>query len=91
MTFLYSGGKADSANRSISNYAEVSKRTKIVYPDDAAKFYAALKKASKKPVSCMTLDYRSTIIDQNSYRWVRTCYSSVADASGKVIKVLGRT
>lgn len=91
MTFSYSGGRADSANRSISNYAEVSKRTKIVYPDDAAKFYAALKKASKKPVSCMTLDYRSTIIDQNSYRWVRTCYSSVADASGKVIKVLGRT
>ena len=91
MTFSYSGGRADSANRSISNYAEVSKRTKIVYPDDAAKFYAALKKASKKPVSCLTLDYRSTIIDQNSYRWVRTCYSSVADASGKVIKVLGRT
>lgn len=91
MTFSYGGGRADSANRSISNYAEVSKRTKIVYPDDAAKFYAALKKASKKPVSCMTLDYRSTIIDQNSYRWVRTCYSSVADASGKVIKVLGRT
>lgn len=91
MTFSYSGGKADSANRSISNYTEVSKRTKIVYPDDAAKFYAALKKASKKPVSCLTLDYRSTIIDQNSYRWVRTCYSSVADASGKVIKVLGRT
>jgi diguanylate cyclase (GGDEF)-like protein/PAS domain S-box-containing protein len=91
MTFSYSGGRADSANRSISNYAEVSKRTKIVYPDDAAKFYAALKKAGKKPVSCMTLDYRSTIIDQNSYRWVRTCYSSVADASGKVIKVLGRT
>lgn len=91
MTFSYSGGRADSANRSISNYVEVSKRTKIVYPDDAAKFYAALKKAGKKPVSCMTLDYRSTIIDQNSYRWVRTCYSSVADASGKVIKVLGRT
>lgn len=91
MTFSYSGGRADSANRSISNYAEVSKRTKIVYPDDAAKFYAALKKAGKKPVSCMTLDYRSTIIDQNSYRWVRTCYSSVADASGKVIKVLRRT
>lgn len=91
MTFSYSGGRADSANRSISNYAEVSKRTKIVYLDDAAKFYAALKKAGKKPVSCMTLDYRSTIIDQNSYRWVRTCYSSVADASGKVIKVLGRT
>lgn len=91
MTFSYSGGRADSANRSISNYAEVSKRTKIVYPDDAAKFYAALKKAGKKPVSCMTLDYRSTIIDQNSYRWVKTCYSSVADASGKVIKVLGRT
>ena len=91
MTFSYSGGRADSANRSISNYAEVSKRTKIVYPDDAAKFYAALKKAGKKPVSCMTLDYRSTIIDQNSYRWVRTCYSSVADASGKGIKVLGRT
>lgn len=86
MTFSYSGGRADLANRSISNYAEVSKRTKIVYPDDAA-----LKKAGKKPVSCMTLDYRSTIIDQNSYRWVRTCYSSVADASGKVIKVLGRT
>lgn len=91
MTFSYSGGRADLANRSISNYAEVSKRTKIVYPDDAAKFYATLKKAGKKPVSCMTLDYRSTIIDQNSYRWVRTCYSSVADASGKVIKVLGRT
>ena len=91
MTFSYGGGRADSANRSISNYAEVSKRTKIVYPDDAAKFYAALKKASKKPVSCLTLDYRSTIIDQNSYRWVRTCYSSVADAGGKVIKVLGRT
>lgn len=91
MTFSYSGGRADLANRSISNYAEVSKRTKIVYPDDAAKFYAALKKAGKKPVSCMTLDYRSTIIDQNSYRWVRTCYSIVADASGKVIKVLGRT
>lgn len=83
MTFSYSGGRADSANRSISNYAEVSKRTKIVYPDDAAKFYAALKKAGKKPVSCMRLDYRSTIIDQNSYRWVRTCYSSVADASEK--------
>lgn len=47
MTFSYGGGRADSANRSISNYAEVSKRTKIVYPDDAAKFYAALKKASK--------------------------------------------
>lgn len=31
MTFSYSGGRADSANRSISNYAEVSKRTKIVY------------------------------------------------------------
>lgn len=91
MTFSYSGGKADSANRSISNYAEVSKRTKIVYPDDAAKFYAALKKASKKPVSCLTLDYRSTIIDQNSYRWVRTYYSSVADASGKIVRVLGRT
>ena len=91
MTFSYSGGRADSANRSISNYAEVSKRTKIVYPDDAAKFYAALKKAGKKTERCMTLDYRSTIIDQNSYRWVRTCYSSVADASGKVIKVLGRT
>lgn len=91
MTFSYGGGRADSANRSISNYAEVSKRTKIVYPDDATKFYAALKKASKKPVSCLTLDYRSTIIDQNSYRWVRTCYSSVADAGGKVIKVLGRT
>ena len=39
----------------------------------------------------MILDYRSTIIDQNSYRWVRTYYSSVADASGKVVKVLGRT
>ena len=91
MTFSYSGGKSDSADRSISNYTEVSKRTKIVYPEDALKFYKALKGACKEPVSCLILDYRSTIIDQNSYRWVRTYYSSVADASGKVVKVLGRT
>lgn len=91
MTFSYSGGKSDTANRSISNYTEVSKRTKIVYPEDALKFYKALKGACKEPVSCLILDYRSTIIDQNSYRWVRTYYSSVADASGKVVKVLGRT
>lgn len=91
MTFSYSVGKPDSANRSISNYTEVSKRTKIVYPEDALKFYKALKAACKVPVSCLILDYRSTIIDQNSYRWVRTYYSSVADASGKVVKVLGRT
>ena len=91
MTFSYSNGKPDAADRAISNYTEVSKRTKIVYPEDALKFYKALKAACKEPVSCMILDYRSTIIDQNSYRWVRTYYSSVADASGKVVKVLGRT
>lgn len=91
MTFSYSNGKPDAADRAISNYTEVSKRTKIVYPEDALKFYKALKAACKEPVSCMILDYRSTIIDQNSYRWVRTYYSSVADASGKVVKVFGRT
>lgn len=91
MTFSYSKGCNESSNRSISNYTEVSKRTKIVYPEDALKFYKALSFACKKPVSCMILDYRSTIIDQNSYRWVRTYYSSVADAGGKIVKVLGRT
>lgn len=91
MTFSYSKGCNELSNRSISNYTEVSKRTKIVYPEDALKFYKALSSACKEPVSCMILDYRSTIIDQNSYRWVRTYYSSVADASGKVVKVLGRT
>ena len=91
MTFSYSKGTEIAADRSISNYTEVSKRTKIVYPEDALRFYKALKSACKEPVSCMTLDYRSTIIDQNSYRWVRTYYSSVADASGKIVKVLGRT
>lgn len=63
MTFLYSGGKADSANRSISNYAEVSKRTKIVYPDDAAKFYAALKRQAK---ACKLYDARLQIHDNRS-------------------------
>lgn len=91
MTFSYSNGTAEASERSITNYTEVSKRTKIVYPEDALKFYKALKAACKEPVSCQILDYRSTIIDQNSYRWVRTCYSSVADASGHIVKVLGRT
>ena len=94
MTFSYgNGSKSDAASsdRSISNYTEVSKRTQIVYPEDALKFYKALKNACKEPVSCLILDYRSTIIDQNSYRWVRTYYSSIADASGRVVKVLGRT
>lgn len=90
MTFFY-GGMDKSANRSISNYSEASKRTQIVYPADADKFFSALREACVKPVSCEILDYRSTVIDQNNYRWVRTYYSSVADATGRIVKVLGRT
>ena len=90
MTFFY-GGLDKSANRLIINYSEASRRTKIVHPDDAEKFYTALKGACITPVSCEILDYRSTVIDQNTYRWVRTYYSSVADAAGRITKVLGRT
>ena len=90
MTFFY-GSVDKSANRSISNYSEASKRTQIVFPQDADRFFSALYQACKKQVSCEILDYRSTIIDQNNYRWVRTYYSSIADATGKIVKVLGRT
>ena len=90
MTFFY-GGADKSANRSITNYSEASKRTQIVFPQDTERFFSALNQACRRPVSCEILDYRSTIIDQNNYRWVRTYYSSVADATGRIVKVLGRT
>lgn len=90
MSFLYRN-MADNTRqkREILNYRETSRRTVIVHPDDMEKFYKAFYAACRKSMRG-TLDYRTTAIDQSTYRWARTIYSSIADDSGKVIKLIGR-
>lgn len=89
MSFFYRSPDGERVSREIKEYSETSKRTAIVHPDDYAKFTGTLNKACREP-SRGVIEYRTTIIDPNTYRWAKTTYSSVADDSGKIIKVLGR-
>ncbi len=90
MFFWYGGSDSKRNSRVFTNYRQVSKRTQIVHPEDYAAFTEALAEACAKPVSCAALEYRTTIIDQNNYKWARTVYSSVADSTGRIVKVLGK-
>lgn len=90
MTFMYrSKSGQEREKREIKDYLETSKRTVIVHPDDNEVFFSSLLAACKAPTRGM-IDYRTTVLDQSTYRWARTTYSSVADYTGKVVKLLGR-
>ncbi len=90
MKFSYLSTSSSTQSREIKDYRETSKRTAIVHPEDTEMFYSALFKACKTPTKGATLDYRTTVIDQNTYRWARTTYSSIPDETGRIVKVLGR-
>ena len=61
----------------------------IICPDDYDYYIKIMKKALEVP-SKGSADYRTNLHDNSSYKWYRSYYTSVADKSGKVVRLIAR-
>ncbi len=88
-TMVFSYNFPDNKERrQISHYFEFLKRTPLVHPDHVARFTDVLLRACERPMSG-ELEYLSKVTT-GEYQWHKTYYSSIVDATGRVISVLGR-
>jgi len=61
----------------------------ILCPDDYDYYIKIMKKALEVP-SKGSADYRTNLHDNSSYKWYRSYYTSVADKSGEIVRVIAR-
>lgn len=78
----------NKSRREIENYHEYMKHSPLVHPDHLKKFMDVLDTASKMSIRG-ELEYLSKV-STGEFEWHKTYYSSIADANGKVISVLGK-
>ena len=87
MVFYYSDPD-NKERKEISNYKTYMKNTPTVHPAHAQEFMNVLLQACENPTRG-EVEYISKVSSQD-YEWYRALYSSVSDAAGKVVVVLGR-
>lgn len=78
----------NKSRREIDSYHEYMQQSPLVHPDHIKKFMDVLDTASQIPIRG-DLEYLSKVSSEE-FEWHKTYYSSIADASGKVISVFGR-
>lgn len=89
MTFNYRDADGRIAPVDIRNYSSYAKKMNLVHPEDRELFFSTLAKACSKAQKG-TLRYRTTIIDQQSYKWANNTYLSIADDNGSIVRLIGR-
>ncbi|MDY3773969.1 MAG: GGDEF domain-containing protein, partial [Eubacterium sp.] len=78
----------NKSRREIDSYHEYMKHSPLVHPDHLKKFMDVLDTASQISIRG-DLEYLSKVSSEE-FEWHKTYYSSIADASGKIISVFGR-
>lgn len=78
----------NKSRREIDHYHEYMKHSPLVHPDHLQKFMDVLEIAAMTPTRG-ELEYLSKVTT-DQFEWHKTYYSSIADANGKVISVLGK-
>ncbi len=73
----------------IHNYSAYAKKMHLIHPEDRELFFGNLARACSKAMKG-DFTYRTTIIDQQSYKWAKTTYLSIADSNGRVVRIIGR-
>ena len=73
----------------IHNYSTYAKKMHLVHPEDRELFFSTLARACSK-VMKKDFRYRTTIIDQQSYKWAKNTFQSIADSNGRVVRIIGR-
>lgn len=73
----------------IHNYSTYAKKMHLVHPEDRELFFSTLARACSK-VMKQDFRYRTTIIDQQSYKWAKNTFQSIADSNGRVVRIIGR-
>lgn len=89
MTLNYrsAGGGVDPVE--VRNYSVYAKKMNLVHPEDRELFFGTLARACSKAMKG-SLRYRTTVIDQQSYKWANNIYISIADSNGRVVRIIGR-
>ena len=78
----------NKSRREIDSYHEYMKHSPLFHPDHLKKFMDVLDTASQISIRG-DLEYLSKVSSEE-FEWHKTYYSSIADASGKIISVFGR-
>ncbi len=73
----------------IHNYSTYAKKMHLVHPEDRELFFSTLARACSK-VMKKDFRYRTTIIDQQSYKWAKNTFQSIADSNGRIVRIVGR-
>jgi len=73
----------------VRNYSVYAKKMHLVHPEDRELFFGTLARACSKAMKGNII-YRTTVIDQQNYKWARNTYLSIADNNGRVVRVIGR-
>lgn len=89
MLFNYRSADGGVAPVQIRNYSAYSKKMNLVHPEDRELFFGTLARACSKAQKGSFV-YRTTIIDQQSYKWAKNTYISIADGNGSIVKIIGR-
>lgn len=89
MTFNYRAADGGIAPVEIRNYSSYAKKMNLIHPEDRELFFGALARACSKAQKG-TFRYRTTIIDQQSYKWANNTYLSIADGNGSIVRLIGR-
>ncbi len=87
MIFIYNFPD-NKSRKVIKNYHEYMKVSPLVHPDHLVSFLNVLDKASFVPMRG-EMEYLSKVTS-DEFQWHRTYYSSIGDAQGKILSVLGR-
>ncbi len=88
MTFYYKNKDGKEEPLVLKNYLAYSRKSNIVHPEDSDIFFEGFAQLCELPDK-RDLIYRSTVLDRTDYRWVKTTCSSIADDTGKVVKLVG--
>lgn len=89
MVFNYRGADGGVEPVEIHSYSTYSKKMNLIHPEDRDLFFGTLARACSK-ASKGSFAYRTTIIDQQSYKWAKNTYISIADSNGSIVRIIGR-
>lgn len=88
MTYSYKEMNGSLIRRRVSHYSRSLSESPLVHPDYMDVFRRHLELAESQRMEGQ-LEYLSKI-SGHGYEWHRVCYSSIADESGNVTRVIGR-
>lgn len=89
MTLNYRSDEGGVEPIEIHSYSAYAKKMHLIHPEDRELFFGTLARACSKAMKG-DFRYRTTIIDQQSYKWAKTAYISIADSNGRVVRIIGR-